>query len=160
MIVRDQAHLSHMRYRLKLDGQKVGFTSGVFDVLHRGHFQSLKIAKAHCDVLIVALNTDRTVRSLKGNGRPVIACQYRMNIMNELSCVDVVTCFDEFTPSHIIRILQPDVYVKGDEYEPGGKVMPEREVVEAYGGRIIYVKHEHDISTTKIIEEKKKNEDA
>jgi D-beta-D-heptose 7-phosphate kinase/D-beta-D-heptose 1-phosphate adenosyltransferase len=131
-------------------GRRIVFTNGCFDLLHRGHVDLLNRAKALGDVLVVGLNTDAGVRSLKGPDRPVTTLEDRARVLAALSCVDHLVAFDEPTAEHLVDLLRPDVYVKG-----GGRVhepVPEAPVVEAYGGQVRILPHAEDRSTTAIVE--------
>ena len=97
--------------------KKAVFTNGCFDLLHAGHVRLLKKAKSLGDILVVAVNSDRSVRKLKGRGRPLVDQKSRAELLASLSCVDFVTVFDEDTPLETIRILKPDVLIKGGDYE-------------------------------------------
>ena len=130
-------------------GQRVVFTNGVFDLLHPGHVRYLKAARAEGDVLIVALNSDRSVRAVKGPTRPIVPEQERAEIIAALAVVDAAVIFDEDTPGRIIDRLQPDVLVKGADWAADAIVG--RETVEARGGRVVRVPVEQGWSTSAII---------
>jgi D-beta-D-heptose 7-phosphate kinase/D-beta-D-heptose 1-phosphate adenosyltransferase len=115
----------------------VVLTNGVFDLLHPGHIRYLEAARALGDALIVAVNSDRSVRANKGPDRPVNPEQERAEVLAALGCVDAVTVFDEETPFEIITRLQPDILVKGADW--GADRIVGREVVEARGGRVVRV---------------------
>ena len=136
--------------RWKSRGLSVGFTNGCFDVLHAGHIALLAAARAQCDRLIVALNTDRGVRRLKGPERPVNGLTDRSAVIAAVESVDAVISFDEETPIDLIRRLKPDVLVKGGDYTIEGVVG--HEVVEANGGRVLLVDLVEGRSTTRLIE--------
>jgi D-beta-D-heptose 7-phosphate kinase/D-beta-D-heptose 1-phosphate adenosyltransferase len=131
-------------------GRRVVMTSGCFDILHRGHIAYLNRAKTLGDVLVVGLNTDETVRRLKGPGRPVNGLEDRAQVLAALSCVDHVTAFDEPTPTELVRLLRPDVFVKGGDYTIDR--LPEAEAVHAYGGEVRILPYIDERSTTGIIE--------
>jgi rfaE bifunctional protein nucleotidyltransferase chain/domain len=130
-------------------GKRVVFTNGCFDLLHPGHIQSLEEARALGDVLIVGLNSDASVRELKGTGRPVIPENERAEILAALECVGAVVIFDEPTPRETIVRLLPDVLVKGDDW--GGDEIVGREEVEGAGGRVVRVPVVTGYSTTEIL---------
>jgi len=130
-------------------GLKVVFTNGCFDLLHIGHIRYLQAAKKYGDKLIVAINSDRSVREIKGERRPIISENERAEIVAALDCVDRVVIFDEPTPLSLINFLQPDVLVKGADW-PEEKIVG-REVVLAKGGKIIRIPVVEGISTTEII---------
>jgi D-beta-D-heptose 7-phosphate kinase/D-beta-D-heptose 1-phosphate adenosyltransferase len=133
----------------KTHGLKVGFTNGCFDLLHPGHVELLKRSRAVCDKLVVALNTDASVRRLKGDTRPVQSEYARSVVMAALDSVDLVTLFDDDTPLSLIRLLRPDLLIKGADYTIATVVGAD--VVTAYGGRVILVPIERGHSTTSII---------
>jgi D-beta-D-heptose 7-phosphate kinase/D-beta-D-heptose 1-phosphate adenosyltransferase len=134
-------------------GRRVVFTNGVFDLLHPGHVRYLQAARDEGDVLIVAVNSDRSVRAIKGPSRPILPEQERAEIVAALAMVDLVLVFDEDTPDRIIRTLQPDVLVKGADWAPDRIVG--REVVEARGGRVVRADLEGGYSTSRLIEKVK-----
>jgi rfaE bifunctional protein nucleotidyltransferase chain/domain len=136
--------------RLRADGRRVAFTNGVFDLLHPGHVRYLERARAEGDALIVAVNSDRSVRAIKGERRPVIPEQERAEIVAALACVDAAVVFDEETPDRVIRAIKPDVLVKGADWAADRIVG--RDTVEARGGRVIRAPIETGYSTTAIIE--------
>jgi phosphoheptose isomerase len=118
----------------------VVWTNGVFDVLHVGHLQSLRGAKAFGDVLIVGVNGDASVRALKGPTRPIYACEERVELLAALDLVDAIAVFDDATPERMLAAVKPDVHVKGADYAPpNGKPIPEAQLVQAYGGRIEFI---------------------
>ena len=131
-------------------GRRVVFTNGVFDLLHPGHVRYLQQARALGDLLVVAINTDRSVRANKGPNRPITPELERAEILASLECVDAVTIFDEETPHEIIGALQPDVLVKGADWAHDAIVG--RDVVEARGGKVVRVPVEQGHSTTSILE--------
>jgi D-glycero-beta-D-manno-heptose 1-phosphate adenylyltransferase len=132
-------------------GRRVVFTNGVFDLLHPGHTRYLAEARAQGDALIVAVNSDRSVRGLdKGAGRPVIPDRERAEILDALAVVDAVVVFDEDTPLAIVTAIQPDVLVKGADWAEDAIVG--RDVVEARGGRVVRVALAAGQSTTAILE--------
>jgi rfaE bifunctional protein nucleotidyltransferase chain/domain len=119
-------------------GKTLVFTNGVFDVLHAGHVHLLVSAKALGDILVVGLNSDESVRRLgKGPGRPVNPLEDRMAVVAALKPVDYVLSFAEDTPVELIGRLQPDVHVKGGDYDPEN--LPEARIVKSYGGRVVVV---------------------
>jgi rfaE bifunctional protein nucleotidyltransferase chain/domain len=130
-------------------GRRVVFTNGVFDLLHPGHVRYLRAARDAGDVLIVAINSDRSVRANKGPSRPVTPEAERAELLSALACVDAVVIFDEDTPADIIRAVQPDVLVKGADWAADAIVG--RETVEARGGRVVRIPVEPGWSTSAII---------
>jgi D-beta-D-heptose 7-phosphate kinase/D-beta-D-heptose 1-phosphate adenosyltransferase len=133
----------------KRNGRRVVFTNGCFDLLHPGHIRSLEQARALGDVLIVGLNSDASVRQLKGEGRPVIPERERAEILAALESVDAVVIFDDFTPREVIARLLPDVLVKGGDW-PGDQIVG-REEVEAAGGCVVRAPVVPGYSTTDIL---------
>ncbi len=139
-----------MRFgREKRNGKRVVFTNGCFDLLHPGHIESLETARAMGDVLIVGINGDKSVRTLKGPGRPVIPAEERAQILASLECVDAVLIFEELTPQRVIAALLPDVLVKGGDW-PGNQIVG-REEVEAAGGEVVRVEVVKGFSTSEIL---------
>lgn len=134
---------------LKRQGKKVVFTNGCFDLLHGGHVRLFHEAKKRGDVLIVALNSDASVRRLKGPTRPVFPLRERLEILAAIADIDYLTSFDEATPKKIIAALRPDILVKGGDWEPDEIVG--RDEVEAAGGRVVRVRYYEGHSTSSII---------
>src|SRR5471032_2663716 len=134
---------------VRRDGGRVVFTNGVFDVLHPGHTRYLAAARAEGDRLIVGVNSDRSVRAIKGPARPVMPELERAEMLAALACVDAATIFDEDTPADIIRAIQPDVLVKGADWAADQIVG--RDTVEAAGGKVVRVAIEQGWSTTNIV---------
>lgn len=130
-------------------GGRVVFTNGVFDLLHPGHVGYLQEARRLGDALIVGVNSDRSVRAIKGPERPVTPERERAEVLLALGCVDAAVIFDEDTPLAIVTRVQPDVLVKGADWGPGNIVG--REVVEARGGRVVRMPIAEGHSTTDII---------
>ena len=138
------------RERLRAEGKRLVFTNGCFDILHVGHVRYLQAARGLGDLLLVAINSDRAVRELKGEGRPVMNQDERAEMLAALGAVDYVTVFDELSPRKLIAELLPDVLVKGGDYaldEIHG-----REEVEAAGGRVVSLPFVEGASTSGIIE--------
>jgi D-beta-D-heptose 7-phosphate kinase/D-beta-D-heptose 1-phosphate adenosyltransferase len=135
--------------REKRNGRCIVFTNGCFDLLHPGHIGSLEQARALGDALIVGLNSDASVRQLKGAGRPVLPERERAEILAGLECVDAVVIFSEPTPREVIARLLPDVLVKGGDW-PGDQIVG-REEVEAAGGRVVSIPVVPGYSTTEIL---------
>jgi len=134
----------------KRNGRRIVFTNGCFDLLHPGHIGSLEQARALGDALIVGLNSDASVRLLKGAGRPVLPERERAEILAALECVDAVVIFDDLTPREVIARLLPDVLVKGGDW-PGDQIVG-REEVEAAGGRVVSIPVVPGYSTTAILQ--------
>jgi D-glycero-beta-D-manno-heptose 1-phosphate adenylyltransferase len=138
------------RELLGRQGRRVVFTNGCFDLLHPGHIRYLQEARRLGDALIVALNSDRSVRELKGEKRPILDQNERSEVMAALGCVDYVTIFDEPTPREIISALLPDVLVKGGDW--GVDRIVGRDEVEAAGGKVLSLPFVDGCSTTDVIE--------
>jgi D-beta-D-heptose 7-phosphate kinase/D-beta-D-heptose 1-phosphate adenosyltransferase len=136
--------------RLRAERKKIVFTNGVFDLLHPGHLRYLRKARSLGDVLIVGVNSDRSVRANKGADRPITPEHERVEILASLECVDAVVVFDEDTPHAIISAIQPDVLVKGADWGPAAIVG--RDIVESRGGLVVRVPVEPNHSTTAIVE--------
>jgi rfaE bifunctional protein nucleotidyltransferase chain/domain len=135
--------------REKRNGRRIVFTNGCFDLLHPGHIGSLEQARALGDALVVGLNSDASVRQLKGAGRPVLPERERAEILAALECVDAVIIFDELTPRDVIARLLPDVLVKGGDW-PDDQIVG-REEVEAAGGRVVSIPVVPGYSTSAIL---------
>jgi D-beta-D-heptose 7-phosphate kinase/D-beta-D-heptose 1-phosphate adenosyltransferase len=150
-----QDELLGAREALRAAGKSLVFTNGVFDLLHVGHARYLAAARALGDALVVAINSDRTVRELKGDGRPVINQSERAEILAALRQVDYVTIFDDVSPRSLIARLLPDVLVKGGDY--GLDEIHGREEVESAGGRVVSLPFVAGASTSTIIERMKKS---
>jgi rfaE bifunctional protein nucleotidyltransferase chain/domain len=131
-------------------GKSVVFTNGVFDLLHPGHVRYLAAAREQGDALIVGVNSDRSVRAIKGPGRPLFPELERAEVLAALACVDCVCIFDEDTPYDIIARLQPDVLVKGADW--AADMIVGRDVVQARGGRVVRIGFSEGYSTTSILE--------
>lgn len=141
------------RTRLRAEGMSLVFTNGVFDLLHVGHVRYLAQARALGDALVVAINSDRSVRALKGDGRPVIVERERAEILAALRQVTYVTIFDDVSPRSLIATLMPDVLVKGGDYAPD-EIHGGREILAA-GGKVVALPFVAGASTTAIIERMK-----
>lgn len=135
--------------QLRAAQKRVVFTNGVFDLLHPGHVRYLQAARAEGDALIVGVNSDRSVRAIKGPSRPITPERERAEILSALACVDAAIVFDEDTPAEIIGQIQPDVLVKGADW--AGDAIVGRDAVKARGGRVVRVPIEHGWSTTTIV---------
>ena len=142
--------------REKRNGRRVVFTNGCFDLLHPGHIETLEKARALGDALIVGINSDRSVREMKGAKRPIMPEQERAEILAALGCVDAVVIFDEPTPREIISALLPDVLVKGGDWA-SDKIIG-REEVETAGGKVVSIPVVAGYSTTAILEKIQKLE--
>ncbi len=135
---------------LRSQGKKIAFTNGCFDILHVGHVRYLNRARETADILVVALNTDASVRALKGEKRPLVSELERAEVLAGLECVDYLTLFDEPTPLVLITLLKPDVLIKGGDW-PEEKVVGRNEVL-SWGGRIVLIEEVVGKSTTNIVD--------
>jgi len=147
--IKSLKQLVKIRRQLKKKKKKVVFTNGCFDILHRGHIECLRKAKSFGDVLIVALNSDSSVRKIKGEKRPILSQNDRAEIIASLEMVDYVLIFSEETPYKVIARLAPDVLVKGADYKKGEIVG--KDIVESSGGRVVKVRQVPGRSTRNII---------
>lgn len=139
-VLADQIHMAK---------QKIVFTNGCFDILHAGHVRYLKDAKCFGEVLIVGLNSDKSVRALKGEGRPVNGEQDRVEVLGALKPVDYVVLFDDATAEALIEEIEPDIYVKGGDYT--FDTLPEAKIVASYGGETKFISLVPGRSSTNII---------
>jgi D-beta-D-heptose 7-phosphate kinase/D-beta-D-heptose 1-phosphate adenosyltransferase len=128
---------------------RIVFTNGVFDLLHRGHVEYLEEARALGDRLVIGLNTDASVRRLKGPSRPIVGEEDRAAVMRALACVDLVILFDDDTPQRLIEAVRPHVLVKGGDYTP--ETIVGREFVEANGGRVATIPLREGLSSSEIV---------
>jgi len=147
-----QEEALHTRQRWRREGRTVVLTNGCFDLLHVGHVRYLEKARA-LGRLIVALNSDASTRTLKGPSRPIVPERERAEMVAALRCVDLVTIFDELTAEVIVEALRPDVYVKGADYGPSGRPLPEAVVAERIGTRVELIQLTEGRSTTALINE-------
>lgn len=134
---------------IRQQNSRIAFTNGCFDILHSGHVAYLEQARSGADCLVVGLNSDRSVRAIKGEGRPVNPEKDRARVLSALACVDYVVIFDEETPHALITAILPDILVKGADWAEGDIVGASE--VKAAGGRVVRVEFEHDVSTTGLI---------
>jgi len=148
--IRKKEDLRRIVEGLKEKGKRIVFTNGCFDLIHLGHIRCLEKAKSLGDILVVGVNSDRSVRSLKGPERPILQEEERAEILSGLGCVDYVTIFDEPTPLELISSLQPDVLAKGGDWAKETTVG--REVVERSGGEVVIIPFVEGTSTSNIIE--------
>ena len=134
-VVPDPSELAPLLERARARGARVALTNGCFDVLHVGHLRLLREARSLADLLVVALNDDASARANKGAGRPLVPLAERMELLAALEGVDYVTSFGEPTAAALLERLRPEVHVKGTDWTP--ETVPERDVVLAYGGRVV-----------------------
>ena len=135
---------------VRADGATIVFTNGCFDILHAGHVRYLTAAAAMGDFLVVGLNSDASVRRLKGETRPIVSEADRAEVLEALRAVDIVTIFDETTAEELVRLVKPDVYVKGGDYSID--TLPEAKIVQEAGGRVELIPFVEGHSTTNVIE--------
>lgn len=154
----DRTALKEIVEQLKSQGKTVVFTNGCFDLLHIGHVRYLEKARALGDFLVVGVNTDSSVKRLKGDERPINPEDDRAEVMAALESVDYVTLFPEDTPVELISYLQPSIHVKGGDYEV--EDLPESAIVHAYGGKVVIIPLVEGRSTTKTIERMKDTSDS
>ena len=138
----------------KREGKKIVFTNGCFDILHRGHVEYLEFARSLGDILVIGVNSDESVRRLKGPERPVNTLLDRMYILAALYMTDYITDFDEDTPYNLIKELSPHVLVKAGDYTPDTVVG--KDIVESYGGKVVIAPYVNGYSTTAILKKVKK----
>ena len=131
-------------------GRAIAFANGCFDVLHVGHIRYLQDAAREADVLVVGVNSDDSVRKIKGEGRPVMAERERAELISAIRGISYVTIFSDVSPAGLLARLKPDVQCKGTDYTPDS--VPEAEVVRSYGGRVAIVGDPKNHSTTAILE--------
>ena len=134
---------------LRREGRSIAFANGCFDLLHVGHVRYLEAAAAEADVLVVAINDDRSVRGLKGEGRPILSAAHRAELVAALRAADFVVIFPEPTVAPLLEALRPDVHCKGTDYTVDS--VPERDTVRAYGGRVAIVGDPKDHSTRDLL---------
>ncbi|HXG08812.1 MAG TPA: D-glycero-beta-D-manno-heptose 1-phosphate adenylyltransferase [Gemmataceae bacterium] len=148
----DEASLLVIREQARAAGKTVVWTNGCFDLLHVGHIRNLQAARRLGDLLVVGLNSDASVRRLKGPGRPIVPEAERAEVLAALECVDYVVIFDDLEPSRILGRVRPDIHCKGADYAPpGGKPIVEAGVVASYGGRIEFLPLVEGVSTTDLV---------
>ena len=135
-------------------GKRIVFANGAFDLLHVGHVRYLEAARRQGDWLAVGINSDRSIRRSKGNGRPILPEGERAEIVAALACVDAVVLFDEDSPAALLSELRPQVHAKGTDYTPAS--VPERDVVTSYGGKTAIVGDPKDHATTDLIDKIRK----
>jgi len=144
-----RSRLQRRLQRLRREGKRIVFTNGCFDLIHPGHVRYLRAAKRLGDVLVVALNSDRSVRRLKGPGRPLVPQHDRCEVVAALEMVDYVTVFSEDTPYALIQALTPDVLVKGGDWRPNQIVGAD--IVRARGGTVRSLPFARGYSTTRLV---------
>jgi D-beta-D-heptose 7-phosphate kinase/D-beta-D-heptose 1-phosphate adenosyltransferase len=148
--IRRREDLRRIIEGLKTKGKRIVFTNGCFDLLHIGHIRYLEEARSLGDILVVGVNSDRSVRGLKGPNRPILPEEERAEILSGLECVNYITIFDEPTPLELISSLQPQVLVKGGDWTKEAAVG--KEVVERLGGEVVILPFVEGSSTSNLIE--------
>ncbi len=150
-----KTQLSQILTKLRNEKKTIVMTNGCFDILHVGHVRYLQKTKTFADVLILALNSDKSVRAIKGEGRPINNENDRAEVLSALECVDYVVLFDENSPAELLKFVKPDIYTKGADYTL--ETLPETKVVQGFGGRIEFIDFVEGKSTTNVIAQIKKN---
>ncbi len=148
--IKERGNLREMIEDLRAKGKRIIFTNGCFDLLHIGHIRYLEEAKTLGDILVVGVNSDRSIRSLKGPKRPILPEEERAEVLSGLGCVDYITIFDEPDPLELISFLQPHVLVKGGDWTKETTVG--RGVVEQSGGEVVIIPFIQGASTSNLIE--------
>ena len=141
--------------KFKQENKQIVFTNGCFDILHVGHVRYLSIAKSKGDILVIGLNSDSSVKAIKGSKRPINSQEHRAEVLSGLYCVDFITIFEETNPLSIIKLVKPDILVKGADWAE--KDIIGADFVKALGGKVERVSFVENISTSKIIEFIKNN---
>ena len=147
--IKTQKELKRVIAYLRKQGKKIVFTNGCFDILHYGHIKYLQDAKGLADVLVLGLNSDSSVKKIKGLARPINKQLDRARVLSALSCVDYLTIFSEDTPLKLIRLIQPDVLVKGGDWQT--EKIVGADFVKARGGKVLAIPYIKGYSTTKLI---------
>ena len=146
-----RAQVSTLGERLRREGRRIAFANGCFDLLHVGHVRYLRGAKDQGDVLVVGVNSDRAVTTLKGPGRPLLPAEARVELVAAFACVDYVVIFDDLTAEGVLRDLRPHVQCKGTDYS--AETVPERAVMEELGGTVRIVGDTKSHSTRALLDE-------
>ncbi len=148
--IKEQTDLARIVEERRRAGERCVFTNGCFDILHVGHIRYLQEARELGDYLVVAINSDTSVRQLKGYPRPFVTQDERAEMLAALESVDYVTIYEELTAEEVVRLLRPEIYVKGGDYSPDSIV--EAPAVRAYGGQVVTVTLVKGRSTTRLVE--------
>ena len=149
----DRKNLDEVIFEEKNQNKKIVSTNGCFDILHVGHVRYLQESKKQGDILVVYLNSDASVKRLKGESRPLNSESDRAEVLAALACVDYVVIFEEDTPCNLIEITKPDVHTKGGDYNPDN--LPETKVIRENGGELVFINFTEGKSTTATIEKMK-----
>ncbi|WP_378950870.1 D-glycero-beta-D-manno-heptose 1-phosphate adenylyltransferase [Pelosinus sp. sgz500959] len=154
MKIIDEHEIKSIAEKFKADGKRIVFTNGCFDILHAGHVRYLKAARDLGDCLILGLNSDQSVRALKGPSRPINTQEDRAEVISALSAVDYVVIFEEVTAEKLVAHIKPDIYVKGGDYDI--KDLPEAVIAAKYGGQTILIPEVPGRSTSNVIKKMQK----
>lgn len=146
----EKENLDNIIKKLKSENKKIVFTNGCFDILHAGHVRYLKESKKFGDILIIGLNSDISVKKIKGESRPINPEMDRAEVLAGLEAVNYIVLFDETSPVKLLEEIKPDIYTKGADYTV--ETLPEAKTVLSYGGKIEFIKFLEGRSTTKIID--------
>lgn len=152
--IKTRQEIKRIANRLRKKGKKIAFTNGCFDILHYGHIKYLEDAKAKADILVVGLNSDASIKRIKGNDRPINTQSDRARLLSALSAIDYVTIFNEETPLKLIRLVMPDVLIKGGDWRKSKIVGAD--FVRECGGRVLTIPYVKGYSTTGLVEKIKK----
>lgn len=150
-IFADRKTLAPILAGLKASGKCIVLTNGVFDLMHVGHTRCLEDARSRGDLLVVAINSDKSTEALKGKGQPIVPAEERMEVLAGLSFVDYVTVFDEPTADGVLELLKPSLYAKGSDYTL--KTLPEKDTLKAHDIKAVFVGDKKSHSTTKLIQQ-------
>jgi rfaE bifunctional protein nucleotidyltransferase chain/domain len=153
-IITDRKSLGSILAGLKASGKSIVLTNGVFDLLHVGHTRCLEDAKSRGDLLVVAINSDKSAEELKGKGHPVVPEEERLEVLAALAFVDYVTVFDEPTADALLEQLKPNLYAKGSDYTL--KTLPEKDSLKVHDIKAVFVGDKKTHSTTKLIQKVQK----
>ncbi len=146
----NKSELEPLLDKIKKEGKTLAVTNGCFDILHVGHVRYLNMSSKEADYLMVLLNSDKSVRAIKGETRPINKQEDRAEVLSALNCVDFVMFFDENSPAKLLEEIKPDVYTKGADYNLDN--LPEAKSIQSYGGKIAFIDLVEGVSTTKILE--------
>ncbi|MEC7725999.1 MAG: adenylyltransferase/cytidyltransferase family protein [Planctomycetota bacterium] len=149
-VFKDRKPLAAILSGLRASGKSVVLTNGVFDLLHVGHLRCLEDARSRGDVLVVAVNTDKSTTAIKGKGHPIVPCDERMEMLSGLSFVDYVTSFEDETADELLKELQPSLYAKGTDYTL--RTLPEKDTVKELEIKAVFVGGKKGHSTSKLIQ--------
>src|SRR3989338_5314219 len=147
--IKTQSEIRKITDKLKRQGKRIVFTNGCFDILHYGHIKYLQDAKNLADVLVLGLNSDSSIRKIKGSARPINKQLDRARVLSALTCVDYLTIFSEDTPLRLIKLIQPDVLVKGGDWQ--AEKIVGADFVKSHGGKVLAISYIKGYSTTKLI---------